>query len=236
MENIEHILEAVFLAVLYLVSFAVYAYMIATLLPQKLLPILYDTKDHLGRGLKKMTYPEGRAVLYEPHPSLRKYIRQYLLFTVDGYKYFQSQIGEGVKRYTASIVCFDNGNHVLDVLDISESLSNTFSQPIRLHHKTSYVAFIISSVNGTPLPRVHFVKTRLASAPLYIAAVAMVSFLLFSYTLWTIRQITDLLSVSSLFSNVENTSFLFPSLIIGVVCLLITLLTRICKKVKVVLK
>ena len=232
----ENIFEAIFFAVLYLVSFAVYAKLIAGFLPKKLLPVIYDTQDHLGRGLKKMTYPEGRAVLYEPHPSIRKYIRQYLLFTADGYKYLQSQVGEGVKRYTASLICYDNTNAVLDVLDISESLSESLGKPVRLHHKTSYIAYVLTSVNGTQLPKVHFMKTKITSMPLYIAAVSLVSFLQFAHTLFVINHVAELLDGGSNILNLEHSFFLLPSLAIVVICLLVTLLARIRKDVKVVLK
>ena len=149
----EKIIEITFLAILYVLSFGVSMWLIANHIPKHVMKIGYSVSDKLGRGLKKIVYPDGRAVVYEPHPAVRKYVNKYLLFTMDGYKYLQSKVGAGVKSYTASIVVFDNRNRVIDNFDISEVVGSSLTHPVRLHHKTSHVAYVLTSVNGKALDR-----------------------------------------------------------------------------------
>lgn len=228
------VVELIFLSVLYLVSLGIYGYLIMHTLPTRLSPIVYDTNAHLGRGLKKVTYPNGRAVLYETNHSIRKYMSQYLLFTLDGYKYMQMQISDRVKQYTATVISYDSENKVIDILEISEVSGNFFSQPLRLHHKTSYIAYILTSVNGNRLPN-KYMKVRLSWAPYYILAATIATFLHFVHLIVTVDKFLVLIK-AEIVLNLSFSFFILPSLAIGIGCFIATQIARICKGVKVVLK
>ena len=224
-----------FLVIAYVLSLVVSLELIIDTIPKHLLKIRYSVSGKLGRGLKKMVYPEGRAVVYEPHPSVRKYINKYLLFTVDGYKYLQSKIGEGVKTYTASIVVFDSKNRVIDNFEITENVSTSLSQPVKLHHKTSHIAYILTSVNGAELPETEYMVVNASSAPVYFFAVTALVMLQFVHAIYTINEIAWLISRETVLS-VGYAFFILPSVAIGALCLVTALLGRIKNGVKVVLK
>lgn len=230
----EKIIEIIFLSILYLMFLIAYIGVISDILPKHLLRITYDTGDKLGRGLKKMVYPDGRAVVYEPHPSVRKYISKYLLFTMDGYKYLQSKIEDGVRSYTADIVCFDNRNRVIDVLEIHESAGTPDGNSARLHHKTSYVAYILTSVNGMSLDA-GYMTTKLFYLPIYLGVFAAATFIQFIFTVFSANKISVLLENGPIF-DISNAFFILPSIGIAALCLCVTLAMRKRKGVKVVLR
>ena len=231
----QKVIEIVFLSVIYLTALTAYVWLISTVIPKCLLRIKYDVSHGLGRGLKKFTYPEGRAVVYEPHPSVRKYVNKHLLFTLDGYKYIQFLLDAGVKSYTANVVCFDNRNKVIDVLELSESMvASSVSCPLRLHHKTSYVATVLRSVNKTEIPGAPYMKIRLSRSYGYLLAVSALTFLEFVHIMITVNRICDL--IDRVAFNVSYAFFILPALAVGVACLGVTLIGRIKKGVKVIWK
>lgn len=230
----EAIIEIVFYSILYLVLLTAYIGSISDIIPKYLLKVTYNTEDKLGRGLKKMVYPDGRAVVYEPHPSIRKYINKYLLFTVNGYKYIQSKIGDGVRSYTADIVCFDNRNRIIDALEIHESVGTSLGNSARLHHKTSHVAYILTSVNGISL-QTKYMTVKLFYLPIYLGVFTVATFTQFVLSVFTMNKISMLLDNGPLI-NTGYAFFILPSIAIAALCLCVTLAMRGRKGVKVVLK
>ena len=227
--------EVVLLLILYLLSFTACIGLMIDIIPRYLLKVNYSVSGRMGRGLKKMVYPNGRAVVYEPHPSVRKYVNKYLLFTLDGYKYIQSKIGAGVNRYTASVVCFDSRNAVIDVLDITESVASALSIPVRLHHKTSHVAYVLTSVNGKTLSDSNFMTVKLTDAPRYIIAASATIFLHFMHALATVKRIVILID-GYIVPSVGNAFFIIPSIIVAAICFGVTIAKRAKKGIKVVRK
>ena len=228
-------IKIAFLAITYVLSLGLSLGLIMDTIPKNLLRVRYSVSGKLGRGLKKMVYPEGRAVVYEPHPSVRKYINKYLLFTMDGYKYLQSKIGEGVKTYTASIVVFDSKNRVIDNFEITEVVSSSQSHPVRLHHKTSHIAYILTSVNGAQLPETEYMVVNASTAPFYFLSVTALVMLQFVHAIYTINEIASLIGKETVLS-ISYSFFILPSIAIGAACLVTALLGRIKNGVKVVLK
>ena len=231
----DQIVEITFLAILYLVALIAYVFLITGVVPRLCLRLTYDTADMLGRGIRRVVYPEGRAVVYEPHPSIRKYINKYMLFTLNGYKYLQAKTGEGVSSYTASAVLYDNRKRVLDVIDISETVGTSRSNAARLHPRTSYVAYILTSVNGREIEAPDYIRIRLVSTPLYLIVTAILTFMEFSHLIYTANAISDLIDGTVLL-DLEYSFFILPSLGVAVLCLLTTLAARRRKGVSVVLK
>ena len=92
------IIRTIMSAVAIIVTVAVYVFVIKMVIPRFFIKrrFLYD--GHLGRGLKKYQSENGRAIVYEPHPSIRKYIKQYALVSDGGHKYLECNVDEGVTR------------------------------------------------------------------------------------------------------------------------------------------
>lgn len=150
----EQILDAVAYGLLIIVSLVAFAALLRFVVPTFVLKVRHSVDKSLGRGLKTYKYPTGRAVLYEPHPSLRKYVNEYLLFVNDGYKYFKCTVDNAVKRLELEIIMLNNKNEVVDVLRASSVIDASSTSPdILLHPDTSYVALNVERVNGAEVKR-----------------------------------------------------------------------------------
>lgn len=150
----EQILDAVAYGLLIIVSLVAFAALLRFVVPTFVLKVRHSVDKSLGRGLKTYKYPTGRAVLYEPHPSLRKYVNEYLLFVNDGYKYFKCTVDNAVKRLDLEIIMLNNKNEVVDVLRASSVIDASSTSPdILLHPDTSYVALNVEMVNGAEVKR-----------------------------------------------------------------------------------
>ena len=150
----EQILDAVAYGLLIIVSLVAFAALLRFVVPTFVLKVRHSVDKSLGRGLKTYKYPTGRAVLYEPHPSLRKYVNEYLLFVNDGYKYFKCTVDNAVKRLDLEIIMLNNKNEVVDVLRASSLIDASSTSPdILLHPDTSYVALNVEMVNGAEVKR-----------------------------------------------------------------------------------
>ena len=150
----EQILDAVAYGLLIIVSLVAFAALLRFVVPTFVLKVRHSVDKSLGRGLKTYKYPTGRAVLYEPHPSLRKYLNEYLLFVNDGYKYFKCTVDNAVKRLDLEIIMLNNKNEVVDVLRASSVIDASSTSPdILLHPDTSYVALNVEMVNGAEVKR-----------------------------------------------------------------------------------
>lgn len=222
--------------ILCLMTLSAYAFLLSEIIPKYLFKINYNVDPHLGRGLEKFVYPEGRAVTYETHPSIRKFVSKYALFTLDGYKYLQLLVDSGVNSYCARVICFDNKNCVIDVLDISENLrAASESCPLRLHHKTSYVAFVLLEVNEKKLPKTSYMSVTLRDTVKYFAAVFAATLLEFMHIIAAIRGMSGYIAKLNDLNMRYSFAFL-PAFVVGAVCVFVTLYTRIKKGIKVVLK
>lgn len=231
----ETVIYIVFLSLLYAMSIAVYTWLISYMLPKLFLGVRYEIGAHLGRGLRKIKYSDGRAVLYEPHPRVRKYMDKYLLFTVKGCKYFQFRVNELVGSYKLRVICYDNRNRVIDVIDVSETVESWLTRPVQLHQDTSYVAPLLLSVNGSTISDESVMVTGLRYAPLYLVSCAAATFLQFLHITTTFNTLALLLGGNN---QIEMKYFLavIGSALISTLCMLITLATRKKNGIKVVLK
>ena len=222
--------------VLCLTTLSVYTFLLISIIPKYFFKVKYDMSDHLGRGLEKFVYPDGRAVTYEPHPSIRKYVRKYALLTVDGYKYLQLSVGAGVKKYSARVIVYDNKNRIVDTLEISENFKmSSLSNPIRLDERTSYIAFILDEVNGKQLKKSTNMQVSVYGMLSYFAAVFVLTLLEFMHISATINGVAKVID-SAQKANISYAFAIIPALTVGVLCLAATVIDRIRKGVKVVLK
>lgn len=141
---IGYILEAV----LVLIFISLYTYVVGSWLPKYLLKIKYIPGTTTDRGLRKYRFPEGRGVVYEPNPSIRKYVSLYMLFVKDGAKYIKCKLADNVGFFKYAAVVFDNQDKVIDVIKVNDTSSNGMSKSVMLPTGASYVSFVLYSVNG----------------------------------------------------------------------------------------
>ena len=147
------LIQSVLYAIIMLATIGAYAFSMRYFLPKYVIKRGYYIEENLGRGLKKFVSDNGRALLYEPHPSIRKYINQYAIVCENGNKYLQCFVDRGANRMIYSVIMIDRNDKVIDVLEVEEvTAKRTLTQPVYLHPDTSYVALILGSVNREQLP------------------------------------------------------------------------------------
>ena len=229
-------MEVIIYILLMIISFVAYGFLMSNIFPKYLLKISYDVRPILGRGLKKFKYPDGRAVLYESRPEIRKYVERYALFTLEGYKYVQFTVGAGVKSFAASVIMLNNNDKVIDVLLVNETATGSaLSRPFKLHDKTSYVAIALSNVNDTPIPTPTYAMTKMREILIYFFATFILSFFLLLQMNFTVREAFAFFSPDTPY-NASALFPLIPSILIGLTSLASLLLARIKNGIKVVTK
>lgn len=174
----EQILDVVSYGMLIIVSLVAFSALLKYVIPRVSLRVRYALEKSLGRGLKTYKYPTGRAVLYEPHPAIRKYINKYLLFVNDGYKYFKCTLDDGVRAVKLEIVMLSNGHKVIDVLTVSMQIDAQATSPeVLLHPETSYIAINLQEVNGSSVKRLMKAYYSVWQLTLYFILVCALTFL-----------------------------------------------------------
>lgn len=146
---IDDIIRFIMEMLLYMISIAVYVFIVGSILPSRLLCLEYKEGKTNDRGIKKYSFPDGRSIVYEPHPSIRRYVKSYMLFEKDGTKYIRCTIPPEVKSIDYGAVIFDNNNKVVDVVRVSEDVcALEMSGSVKLPTETSYISFLLYEVNG----------------------------------------------------------------------------------------
>lgn len=173
----EQIITSIVLAFLMVLAVVLY-FALSALAFYQIVKIKCSVRKTADRGLKKYTYPDGRAVSYEPHPSIRKYINRYILLTSNGYKFFKCRLDTEVKHTDFSVIMFNSKNRVIDVLDVkvTNNLGNE-TQMIELHKDTSYVSVVLDSVNGMGIEHPNTLECKLWKLFAYVAAASTLNFL-----------------------------------------------------------
>ena len=230
MEIIEYSFAGILLM---LTSLVLYVFLMSSVLPKWLLRIECSHGAGRDRGLRKYKYPTGRGVVYEPHPSVRKYVNLYALYTHNGYKYFKCKPDISVRRISYDIVIFDNKNRIIDVIGVEENLKSLGTMStVALPRETSYVSFCLNSVGADSFKPRFSLYYSLKNVLIYGAAVAVVSFAqMLALGIGLERFIVLVLAVENFKMNVLH--FVLPALIMGVMFTLIILRHQTGKGIKV---
>ena len=186
----ENVMSAIAYGMTVIVSLVLFVIVIKTLIPAFLLKVKYSLDAALGRGCKKFTYPTGRAVLYEPHPSVRKYINKYLLLVNDGYKYLKCYVDLGVKNLKFNVIMFNNKDKVIDVVSVTaQNGASSQLREVLLHPDTSYVALDLETANGYDVKRLVSGYYTLLQLACYFAAVLFATFFELLYVSGAIENV-----------------------------------------------
>lgn len=213
------IIISVAMSAMVVAVFVLYFVMMNTVLPRFLLKMKTSVGGYLGRGLGKYTYQGGRGISYELHPSLRKYVKKYVLFTNEGYKYLSCLVGHGVVSLSYSIVMLNRKNKVIDVLDVDETVGiSGKTAPVLLHHETSYVALLLKSVNGARVKTRNVFYYTLSGTLAYALAVTVLGFAVTVFASEMLETLVYKFSGIHYLLCPEAATFILPALVIGVLC------------------
>jgi len=230
-----NILEVIFSLILFFTGIVLCHVAVYYLIPRIILRERYYLGGSVGRGLKKFKYEGGRGVLYEPHPSARKYIRSFALFTRDGYKHVMCRIGAGVNSLKYDVFMINISGKVIDSISVSEDFyTGSFTQPQMLHEDTSYIAISITEANGkelTPSAQRYYKLFDVAFFAVFMTVISFAILLLINFFMSSvIAPLTGDASIA--IGNVAV--FIIPSVIIAALCSVIVLASSAKKGIKVV--
>ena len=217
-------------------SFTVFFAMLKVVLPKLFLKIKYSVNDLLGRGIKKLTYKDGRAVLYEPHPKFRKFINKYLLFTNEGYKYLICKVDQKVRYIRFNVVMFDNKHNAIDSISVSAYVNGSFeTEPVLLHHNTSYVSISVDCVNNNEIYNENLQSIKLFNIALYSISVMILFFIeLMFLSNNVLSQIFLYFKIENIDVSMSLLSGISWSVLIGIFTFIIALIKVRNKGIKVV--
>ncbi|MCH5154764.1 MAG: hypothetical protein J1F71_06085 [Clostridiales bacterium] len=183
------------------------------------------------RGIKSRVGRRDQSILYEPSPSVRRYIKKYVLAVRDGDKVLVCKLSKRFKYLDYDIVVFGSDDKVRCILNVKELPAETgYTRVIKLPEEASYVSININGVDDIIFPsrvlsRVSFVR---------VLIFALCSALLVAVTVLGIRICCTYL-FGGLFSEsllVEGKSTLFTVIIGSVVAAADMLLTLVLVLIK----
>ena len=158
-----------------LVALIVYLYLTVSVLPRLVLrPVRKAAgggRAPIGdRGLRRVTFPEGRAVVYRPSPASCRYLRYYALIRRDGCTYIKCRIHPQVAHIRYDVAAFDRNGRLLDVLSVSERISEQgCTRMVRLPRATAYACVTLRKADGVYVGGEITVGYSLVSMGIYAA-------------------------------------------------------------------
>ncbi len=130
-----------------------YLYLTVSVYPWLLMHPTARGGQNGDRGVKRVTYPGGRGVVYMPEPRVRRYLAQYALFTHEGGTYIRCAVDERVAYLAYDVVTFDARGRLLDIVSVDERIEVAGqTHPVRLPTKTAYARLLLRQVDGLRLP------------------------------------------------------------------------------------
>lgn len=231
---LENILSFAGYALIVVLSIVLYVYLISKALPD-ICVRWQNPKKKLGdRGLRKYKFPEGRGVVYEPEVRIRRFIKQYALIYYNGNKYLKCFINKKIRFMKYDIMVYGPASELLDIISVTERITDeSFSKAVALPKDTSYVNVVLRVADNMYKSGETAVRYSKGSLAVLCSLVAFVSVV----EAYVIRIIATKL-VSQLTSGwavyVNNGRFLIHSVVLGVVCAVVFLLSYLRRTVKVV--
>ncbi len=195
----------------------IYVYLVASVYPWLTMHLAWCQKKTCpDRGLLRVRFPEGRGVVCEPSPRVRRYIPRYALFTSEGSKYIRCRVDRRVNYIRYDVVTFDRRGRLLDVLEVAERLSSEgATRAVRLPTDTAYACVIPRKVDGEYLGK----EMAVGYAPLGIGIFTGLTVLTTVFVGNVIHG--ELTYIFSELGGMEPTGLggvLFASVLLGTVC------------------
>ena len=215
----------ILLRILVLVTLSLmYSILFKRVFPRCILRPHINGRENLGRGIRKIKSESDRAVVYEPHPSVRKYLHQYALFTRKGFKKLVCNLDTAVQRIEYTVQMFDNKGRMIDVLLIDDSPSESgISSEVLLHPDTSYASLIIKTVNGESISSNAFLVYHARELVLYTLWAFVANFFMFLLSSVVLQDMFNEMFSRSIYLTEDPGRFLLPSIVISVACTLLNI-------------
>ncbi len=127
-----------------------YTFLVCRIFPWFTMRLVWRGDKYMPRGKRKVVFEGGRGVVYEPAAHVRKYIRQYAIFTADKNKFIRCEINGSIKFMRYDIVSFDVRGRLLDVVRVKEHIGGHCgqTQPVALPADTAYACVVPRRVDN----------------------------------------------------------------------------------------
>ncbi len=183
----------------------VYVYLVSSVYPWLCMHTVWSSRRDAfprgDRGIRRVRFPAGRGVVCEPHPSVRRYVPRYALFTCNDRKYIRLCVHPKTAYIRYDVAVFSNVGRLLEVLEVSERLtSEGTTRPVRLPDRTAYACVIPRRVDGEYTGREVAVCYSLAGivtmAALTVATTVVVGYLMHGEITYALTELMGTAPVS----------------------------------------
>lgn len=145
---VELIISVATKVIIFFLSSGLYMFLIMKGIPKFTLKHKSAGVRTRDRGIKKYTFEDGRAVVYEPDFAYRKYVHQYMLISKNKHKFIKCRVNESLRHIKYDVVAYNNKNKVIDVIGVEERMNDCkYTDSVLLPADTSYVSFILRKVD-----------------------------------------------------------------------------------------
>jgi hypothetical protein len=140
--------------VLTILSVLVYVTLVAVILPAVFLKSSRKHSSIQDRGFKKVQEQDGGYCLYEPEPSVRRYISEYAISeTPEGKRLVCKTNGE-ISYLDYDVALYGRDNKIFRTVRIRELLAgNGYTREVRLPYTCSYVSLTLNRVDNLVLQK-----------------------------------------------------------------------------------
>ena len=230
---IDTIMRTAAQAILLILSFVLYVFIISGPLPKILLNPKYSISEVKDRGLRRFTFDEGRAIAYQPSIHVGKYIKQYILSSNGDEKYIKCKIDERIYSIKLDVVAFNADDKAIGIIQVTEKIQHKgFMRAALLPSDAAYVTLIVKEINGAVTDQ----KTRLEFSWVKLAVFAALSAALSAAEALALTSVlrSFAANVLSIKVNTEGTFFLaLVSALLGLLLALLIWLLHLKKDTKI---
>ncbi len=136
-------------ALIALLALIAYLYLVCSVFPWLTMRLLWRGKSVSARGLRRVSFPEGRGVIYEPDLHVRRFIPRYALILHEENKFLQCQVDPRAAYLRYDVISFDRTGRLLDIVKVSERLTGDgYSRRVLLPTDTSRAYIVLRQVDG----------------------------------------------------------------------------------------
>ena len=136
-----------------LTAVAAYLFLVTVIYPWLYRRLMWQTRSRKAstsdRGIRPVYFFDGHAIVYEPAPAYRRYIRRYALFCMEGCTYIRCLIHPSIAHIRYEVAAFDARGRLLDVVCVRELVAEAGqTRPVRLPGHTAYACVTLCKADA----------------------------------------------------------------------------------------
>lgn len=232
---VDQILSAVSVVFFVFISIVFYVFCVSSFLPRTMIKLKFIPEEIKDRGLKKFIFDNGRSIVYEPSPEIRKYVHQYTLMEMYGTKFIKCKIAANINSINYDVIVFDCRGKMIDIVGVRENISEPgYTSTVGLPADTSYASIVLRKVD-----KVYTSKAKVAEyRPLSLCAFSIVTILLSVAEVYFIKELVDsffhFFSIGFTYTELSPIFYPIFALALGGLCSLMIIASYIHKTSRII--